>query len=84
MLDFNNYWSLVYNFLATHQLLAIGIAIAVLIFAYKKPVEAVKFFGFCAFLVAILYIMSLLTESGSHGVSDKKEMSTESRLEQLD
>ena len=84
MIDFDRYWSLTYNFLTTHELLAVGIAIAVLIFCYKKPVEAVKFFGFCALFIAVLYIMSLLTESGSHGVLDKKEMNTKSQLEMMD
>ena len=71
MLDFEKYWSLAIQFLSDNLFITAGIVLALIIFFYKKPVEAVKFLGFCALLVTVLYIMSLLTESGSTGASNK-------------
>ena len=71
MLDFEKYWSLAIQFLSNNLFITAGIVLALIIFFYKKPVEAVKFLGFCALLVTVLYIMSLLTESSSTGASNK-------------
>lgn len=82
MIDFNAYWSLIYYFLASHKLIAVGLGIAIAFFFYRKPAEAIKFFGFCALIITALYIMSLLSESGSLGEIHKQEMGdkTESGL----
>lgn len=69
MLDFDKYWSLAVHFLANNLLITAGLVLALIIFFYKKPVEAVKFLGFCALLITVVYVMSLLTESGSTGMS---------------
>lgn len=74
MIDFNAYWSFIYIFLINHQLIAIGLGIAIIIFCYKKPTGAIKFFGFCALIVTALYIMSMLSDSGSLGEIHKKDM----------
>ncbi len=81
MFDFDKYWSLVLQFLTNNLYVTIGIAIVLLIFFYKKPVEAIKFLGFCALLVTVLYVMSLLSESGGQGVFQKKGMTTKSETE---
>lgn len=81
MIDFEKYWLLVLSFFSNNIFITIGVVIALIVIFYKKPVETVKFLGFCALLVAVLYIMSLLTESGSLGVSQKKDMSTKSEQE---
>jgi len=65
MIDFNAYWSLIYYFLLSHKLIAVGIGIAIAFFCYRKPAEAIKFFGFCALIVTALYIMSMLSEKRS-------------------
>lgn len=82
MIDFNAYWSLTYYFLASHKLIAVGLGIAIAFFCYRKPVGAIKFFGFCALIVTALYIMSMLSESGSLGEVHTKDMGdkTESGL----
>jgi len=82
MIDFNAYWSLIYYFLASHKLIAIGLGVSIAIFCYRKPVGAIKFFGVCALIVTALYIMSMLSESGSLGEVHKRGMSnkTESGL----
>tara|TARA_Y100001933_G_C18903399_1_gene523476 strand:- start:394 stop:648 length:255 start_codon:yes stop_codon:yes gene_type:complete len=74
MIDFNAYFSLIYHFFTAHKFIAVGLGVVILLFCYKKPVEAVKFFGFCALLLTALYIMSLLSESGSLGELHKKEI----------
>ena len=74
MIDFNAYWSLIYHFLVNHKLIAVGLGIAIVFFCYKKPAGAIKFFGFCALIVTALYIMSMLSESGSLGEIHKKGM----------
>ncbi len=74
MIDFNAYWSMIYYFLASHKLITVGLGIAIAFFCYRKPAEAIKFFGFCALIVTALYIMSMLSESGSLGEIHKNEM----------
>lgn len=75
MIDFEKYWSITYVFLANNILITLAIAVVLIIFTYKKPEAAVKFYGFCILLIAVLYIMSLMSESGSGGVYHKKDMS---------
>ena len=82
MIDFDAYWSLIYSFVVSHKLIAAGLGIVIAFFFYRKPVEAIKFFGVCALIVTALYIMSMLSESGSFGEVHKRDMGdkTESSL----
>ena len=85
MIDFEKYWTLTLHFLVNNLLITAGLALALILFFYKKPVETVKFLGFCALLVTVLYVMSLLTESGTTGMSGSKilrKKSQEAILEQ--
>ncbi len=79
MLDFEKYWSLTIQFLSGNVFIAAGILLALIIFFYKKPIETVKFLGFCALLVTVLYVMSLLTESGSKGTSGSSVLKKKSQ-----
>lgn len=74
MLDFEKYWSLSIDYLLSNPLILVGLAIGAVIFLYKKPVEFVKFTGFIALIITILYIMSLLTQSGTMGSQYKKSL----------
>ena len=74
MIDFNAYWSMIYYFLVSHKLIALGLGIAIAVFCYRKPMGAIKFFGVCALIVTALYIMSMLSESGSFGEIKSKDM----------
>lgn len=69
------------TFLSSYPLVTVGLIIAAIFFLYKKPAEMIKFLGFCGLVIAVLYIMTLLTESSSKGVSHKKEATTKSQLE---
>ena len=82
MIDFDKYAALVIQFFTTNIFVSIGAGIVLIYFIYKKPAETIKFLGIVALLVAVVYIMSLLTESGSHGVSNKNEM-TEKTIKEL-
>lgn len=77
MIDFGKYYALVQQFLSNNILITIALIVAIIVAIYKKPEGTIKFLAFCCFLVAVIYIMSLLGESGSLGVDTKK-----SRIEQ--
>lgn len=78
MIDFDKYWSLLTHFLASNLLITAGIILALVIFFYKKPEQTIKFVGFCALLVTVVYIMSLLSESGSTGALNKNVLKSKS------
>lgn len=82
MIDFDRYASLVINFFSGNLFVTIGVVVVLVYFIYKKPSETIKFLGVLVLLIAVLYVMSLLTESGSHGVSNKNEM-TEKTLKEI-
>jgi len=84
MIDFDKYASLVLQFLSNNIFVAIGLGIALIFFFYKKPEETIKFLGFCALLVTVIYVMSLLSESGSQGVYNKKGAIEKSEKELAD
>ena len=81
MIDFDKYASLILQFLSHNIFVAIGLGVAIIFFFYKKPEETIKFLGFCALLVTVIYVMSLLSESGSQGVYNKKGGIEKSELE---
>jgi hypothetical protein len=72
MIDFEKYYALVVQFLSNNILITIALIVAIIVGIYKKPEGTIKFLGFCFFLAAVVYIMSLLGESGSLGVDYKK------------
>ncbi len=78
MIDFQKYYDLVLHFLASNLLITLALCVALVFFLYKKTEETVKFLAFCALLIAVIYIMSLLSESGSFGVFNKQEMTQKS------
>lgn len=73
MFDIDRYFALAFQFFANNIFIAIGVVIVLIFFIYKKPMETIKFLGFAALIVAVLYVMSLLTESGSQGVLYKHD-----------
>lgn len=81
MFNFEKYASLVIAFFTDNIYVAVGAGVILIFFFYKKPSETIKFLGFCFLLVAVLYIMALLTESGSQGVLQKKGAATKSEKE---
>ncbi len=84
MFDFEKYASQVIAFFTGNIFIAIGAVVILVVLFYKKPGETIKFLGFCFLIVAVLYIMSLLTESGSQGVLQKKGVTTKSEKELLE
>lgn len=82
MIDFDKYASIVIQFFTTNIFVSIGAGIVLIYFFYKKPTETIKFLGVVALLIAVVYVMSLLTESGSHGVTNKNDM-TEKTIKEL-
>ena len=84
MIDFEKYSSLVISFFADNILIGVGLGVILLVFFYKKPTETIKFLGFCALLVTTLYIMSLLSQSGSQGVMHKRDATTRSETELME
>ncbi|MEE4242588.1 MAG: hypothetical protein V2I36_14070 [Desulfopila sp.] len=81
MFDFEKYSSLVISFFAENILIGVGLGAVLLVFFYKKPAETIKFIGFCCLLVTTLYILSLLSHSGTQGVMNKRDAATRSETE---
>ncbi len=78
MIDFQKYYDLILHFLASNLLITLALCVILLFFLYKKTEETVKFLAFCVLLVTVIYVMSLLSESGSFGEINKKEMTQKS------
>lgn len=78
MIDFDKYYSLVFQFLSNNIFIALGLIVVLVVLIYKKPEGTIKFLGFCCFLLAVIYTMSLLGESGSLGTKSKKTMTSRS------
>ena len=72
---------LIVHFFTSNLLISAGVAVALIFFFYKKPAETIKFIGFAALLVAVLYVMSLLTESGTFGVTNKHDAAEKTERE---
>lgn len=81
MFDIESYFALAFQFLSNNIFVAIGLGIAFIFFIYKKPTETIKFLGFLVLIVAVLYVMSLLTQSGSQGVLYKHSAAEKSEKE---
>jgi len=73
MIDFDRYATLVWQFLTGNLIITAGICIVLVIFFYKKPEGTIKFLGICALLIAVLYVMSMLTNSSSLGTFSKEQ-----------
>lgn len=65
MIDFNSYYILVLQFFSNNILIAILLGIAICFSLYKKPELTAKFLALCFFLVAVFYVMSLLSQSST-------------------
>lgn len=72
MIDFQSYYNIVIHFLSSNILITFALIVVLLVLLYKKPEGTIKFLAFCFFLIAVVYIMSLLGESGSLGVDTKQ------------
>lgn len=81
MFDIDRYFALAFQFLANNIFITIGLGVAFIFFIYKKPAETIKFLGFVALIAAVLYVMSLLTQSGSQGVLYKHDAAEKSERE---
>ncbi len=65
MIDFNSYYALVLQFFSNNILIAIALGIAICFSLFKKPEITIKFLAICFFLVAVFYVMSLLSQSST-------------------
>jgi hypothetical protein len=84
MIDFDKYIALVLHYFSTNIWLSLALGVIALLLLYKKPLGTLKVLASCLFLITIIYIMSLLGESSSTGVLQKKNMSQKSEMEILD
>ncbi len=83
-MNINYAYSFIYNFLATHQILSICIAVVLVLFLWKKPKEFFKFSLFILAMILLFYIGTLMNNSMLGGVDDKHQMinETESKMSQ--
>ncbi len=70
-------YSFIYNFLITHQLISLCIAIALILFLWKKPKEFFRFTLFILAMALIFYIATFLNESMIGGIGNKHQMINE-------
>jgi len=70
-------YSIIYNFLISHQLVSLGIVIGLVLFLWRKPKEFFKFTLFTLGLIVVFYILTLLNQSMLIGVEKKLDITTE-------
>lgn len=82
-MDFSTLLERLTAFYHDYTLLAIGLSVAVLIWAFLKPKEALKGFLFLCFIAAVFYVLSLMREGTGASISTKEKMMhrTEKALE---
>jgi hypothetical protein len=80
-MTFNSAYLFIYSYLVSHQLIALGILIALAIFLWSKPAVFFKFTLAILCIIAVVYFGSLLGESGQSGVIIKNKMINKSALE---
>lgn len=66
-----------------YPLLSLGLGVAVLIWAYLKPKQAMKGLLFLGFVAIVFYVLSLMQEGTGASISSKEKMihRTEKALE---
>ena len=70
-------YSVIYSFIITHQLITLCIAVALLLFLWKKPKEFFRFTLFILAMTLLFYIGTILNESMLGGVGNKHQMINE-------
>lgn len=75
-------YSVIYSFLISHPLIAVGVLAFIGLMLWKKPSEFFKLMLFVVALNVVLYIGSFLTGSMDFGAGKKHEITTE-RKERL-
>ncbi len=83
-MNINYAYSFIYNLLATHQIVSICVAVALVLFLWKKPKEFFKFSVFVLAMILLFYIITLMNDSMLGGVDNKHQMinETESKMSQ--
>ena len=66
-------YSVIYNFLTTHQLISLGIAVALAIFLWRKPKEFLKFTLFVLAMILLFYVGTIVNDSMLKGVESKHQ-----------
>lgn len=82
-MDINYYVSLVINFLATNKIIALVIALALILFIWKKPGTAIRFGLFLAGMAVLFYLLTLMNDAMFEGADYTNKMETKS-MKQLE
>ena len=72
-----NAYSIIYSFLITNQMIALGIIVVLVVLLWKKPKEFFKLLLFLFIVTVVFYILTLLNQSMDSSVAKKHEITTD-------
>lgn len=75
------YIAMVVSFLYAYKIVAVVLLLALITFAWKKPMQLFKLCVFLCIMVVVLYVLNLLSGTMLQGVGNKNDAT--SRTEQL-
>lgn len=77
-MDIGYYSSLVVNFLSSNRIIALVIGLALILFIWKKPGEAIRFGIFIAVVAVAFYLISLVGGAMFEGADYSNKVHTRS------
>jgi len=73
-MDFDSLWENILDFYHDYTLIAIGLGVVLLLWAWFKPKQATKAILFAAFVAAVFYVLGQIREGTGSGLSQKETM----------
>lgn len=73
-MDFDSLVTAFNEFYQTYTIVVVVLAIGLVIWAYRNPKESFKFFLFLLFMAAVLFAISLFSDTVNIGASSKQQM----------
>ncbi len=67
-------YSIIYSFIISHQLISLGIAVALVILLWRKPKAFFKLTLFILTITLLFYIATVMNESMFDGVDKKNQL----------
>ncbi|HKI51488.1 MAG TPA: hypothetical protein VJ995_05395 [Geothermobacteraceae bacterium] len=73
-MNFDSLSSAFYEFYQSYTIVVVVLAIGLVIWAYRNPKESLKFFLFLLFMAAVLFAISLFSDTVNIGSGSKRQM----------
>ena len=73
-MNFSHIMELVVDYARSYPLLAAAVGVALLLYTYFKPKQALKLALFIGFVAAVFYVLSYIREGTGSGMKQKESM----------